>query len=43
MTGKQAESRMGPLFSALTALGKAAAARMNETAAQASPTPAKAG
>jgi NAD(P)-dependent dehydrogenase (short-subunit alcohol dehydrogenase family) len=43
VSGKEVQGRMGPLFSALTALGKAAAARMNETAAQASPTPAKAG
>lgn len=35
VSGKQVEGRMGPLFSILTALGKAAAARMNETTAKA--------
>jgi NAD(P)-dependent dehydrogenase (short-subunit alcohol dehydrogenase family) len=35
VSGKEAEHRLGPLFSILTALGKAAAARMNERPAQA--------
>lgn len=35
VSGKEAEHRLGPLFSVLTALGKAAAARMNERPAEA--------
>lgn len=35
ISGKEAERRIGPLFSLVTALGRAAAARMNERAAEA--------
>ncbi len=35
VSGKDAEHRLGPLFSILTALGKAAAGRMNERPAEA--------